>query len=102
MSLYDFFFPQQAAANYLRSMAKSKRFREARESRAQASLDKKIESLEADVGYLALVLGALLEKADEKGVLSRDEVRAAIAELDDIDGVEDGRLDVNILRGMER
>jgi hypothetical protein len=42
----------------------------------------------------------LLQKVDEKGVLSRDEVRETMASLDEIDGVKDGRLDINILRGL--
>ena len=33
-------------------------------------------------------------------MLSRDEVREAMASLDEIDGVKDGRLDINILRGL--
>lgn len=102
MSLFDFFFPEQAQASHLRSLANSQRYRKRRTARRQGKLDERLESLEGDVGYLALVLGALLQKIDEKGVLTREEVRAAVAELDDIDGVKDGRLDVDILRGMGR
>ena len=100
MSLFDFFFPEQAQASHLRSLANSQRYRRRKKAREQGATDRRLETLEGDVGYLALVLGALLQKADEKGVLERDEVRAAVMELDDIDGVKDGRLDVDILRGM--
>ena len=102
MSLFDFFFPEQAQATHLRSMAKSQRYRNRKRTRREGGLDKRVESLEGDVGYLALVLGALLQKVDEKGVLTRDEVRAAVIDLDDVAGVRDGSLDVDILRQMVR
>ncbi len=102
MSLYDFFFPEQAQASHLRSMAESQSRNRRTAARRQDDLGGRLESLEGEVGYLALVLGALLQKADEKGVLTRDEVREAVSELDEIDGVKDGRLDVDILRGLGR
>jgi hypothetical protein len=102
MSLFDFFFPEQAQATHLRSLAKGQRYKNRRAARRTGALNDRLESLENDVGYLALVLGALLQQVDEKGVLSRDDVRATVAELDEIDGVKDGKLDVDILRGMGR
>jgi hypothetical protein len=53
-----------------------------------------------DLGYVALILGALLNKVEEKGVLSLAEVREAMAELDEIDGVKDGKLDIRLLRDV--
>ncbi|MBI1381932.1 MAG: hypothetical protein GC161_12685 [Planctomycetaceae bacterium] len=100
MSLFDFFFPEQAQASYLRTLANSEQQRARGAARKEPALDRRIAALEGDVGYLALVLGALLQKVDEKGVITRDEVRDTVMELDGIDGVKDGRLDVDILRGM--
>ena len=103
MSLFDFFFPEQAQASHLRSLANSQANldrREFRKSRSLERADKRLDTMEEDIGFVALVLGALLQKADEKGVLTRDEIRDAVSELDAIDGVKDGRLDVNILRGL--
>jgi len=100
MSLFDFFFPEQAQASHLRSMADAQRSSARRATRKATENDARIADLEQDVGYLALVLGALVQKVDEKGVLTRDELRATLSELDGIDGVKDGKLDVGILRGM--
>ncbi len=102
MSLFDFFFPEQAQASYLRTLAKSEQQRSRAAARKKPALDRRMDELEGDVGYLALVLGALLQKVDEKGVITRDEVRDTVMELDGLDGVKDGRLDVDILRGMAR
>ncbi len=99
MSLYDFFFPEQAQATHLRRLADS----QGRRSRAQpksSALGRRVDELEDDIGYLALVLGALLQQVDDKGVVTREDVRATLAELDELDGVKDGKLDVAILRGM--
>jgi hypothetical protein len=44
-------------------------------------------------------LARLLQKVQEKDVVTRAEVKAAMAELDLMDGVEEGRLDVDVLKG---
>ena len=99
MSLFDFFFPQQAQAQHLRTLTYQKQAGDRRLSRVSGQLEGRMEQLEGDLGYLALVLGSVLESLDEKGVLTRDDVRSVIARLDSLDGVSDGTLDINILRG---
>ena len=100
MSLYNFFFPQQAAADHLQKLARTQA-RTSQEGARQAKFqDERIDELEQDLGYVALILGSLLQKVDEKGVLSREEIRETMASLDEIDGVKDGGLDINILRGL--
>jgi hypothetical protein len=42
----------------------------------------------------------LLHAVHEEGVATRDEAGAAMGELSLVDGVEQGRLDVNVLMGM--
>jgi hypothetical protein len=100
MSLYDFFFPEQAQATHLREIARSQRTGK-RDSRSRKRESKKrIDDLEDDLGYVALVLGSLLQKLDEKGHVTRDEARAVMSELDGLDGAQDGKLDINILKGI--
>jgi hypothetical protein len=41
----------------------------------------------------------MLELLEEKGVLTREELKTKIAVLDELDGVKDGKLDINILKG---
>jgi hypothetical protein len=102
MSLFDFFFPEQAQASHLRRMA-DQGYRSRRESararRESSRLESRVDELEDDLGYVTLVLGGLLQALDEKGTLARKDVRAAISELDSLDGVPDGKLDINILKG---
>ena len=100
MSLYNFFFPQQAAADHLQTLAQTQARTSRRDAHKSSIQSERIDELEQDLGYVALVLGSLLQKVDEKGVLSRDEVRETMTSLDAIDGVKDGRLDINILRGL--
>ena len=65
-------------------------------------LSARIDQLEDDLGFVSLVLASVMARLDEKGTLTRADVRAAMQELDEIDGVADGRLDINVLRGMQR
>lgn len=100
MSLFDFFFPEQAQATHLRSLANAQRTSSRRSRRTESATDRRIDALEDDLGYVALVLGSLLQQIDDKGVVNRDDVKATIKELDGVDGVTDGKLDVSVLRGM--
>jgi len=99
MSLYDFFFPEQAQAQHLRTLTQQGDASRWNLERRTGQLDDRIDSLESDLGYVTLVLGSLLESLDEKGVLTRDDVKSVVTKLDAIDGVSDGRLDINFLRG---
>jgi hypothetical protein len=101
MSIFDFMFPDQAAASHLRRMAD----RQARTDRLnlmrqneQSMLEERINELDCDVGVLALVLASLLETANEKGTISREEIKEKIEELDILDGFRDGKLNASFLR----
>lgn len=110
MSFFDFFFPEQAQATHLRRIAERQRSAERRSDRAHRSrlqqadrseaLEKRIEELEGDLGFVALVLGAVMGHLDEKGTLDRDDLRKVISELDGLDGIKDGKLSIDVLRGM--
>ena len=102
MSFFDFFFPEQAQASHLRRIASRSNFDRKRNRNRHTASRKRLNDLERDVGFLALVVGTLMQQLDEKEVLRRDDVRAALAELDEVDGVKDGKLDLSILRGMTK
>jgi hypothetical protein len=101
MSLYDFFFPEQAQATHLRTLANQSRRGSTRKRPVDSKTSSRLADLEKDVGFVALLLAAMLDRLDEKGVVTRSDLREAVAELDEIDGVRDGRLDVSTLRGMQ-
>jgi len=106
MSFFDFFFPEQAQASHLRSIAETQslqahqdgqnRFREERERRWESSrsqdLERRVEELENDLGQAGLIIESLLQLLEEKSVLKRDEVAKRAIEVDLADGVRDGKL----------
>ncbi len=101
MSLFDFFFPQQAQAQQLRRLASGQQASAQRRTRTTAKLEARMESLEDDLGYVTLILGSILDTLDQKGLVTRSDVKSALASLDKLDGIADGRLDINILRGQQ-
>jgi hypothetical protein len=114
MSLFDFFFPEQAQAAHLRTIANATRLEKRRRLNRKAAaasapptpppsaLEQRITALEADVGFASLVLAAVMARLDERGVVTKSDVRALVDEIDGLDGVKDGRLDVSILRATHR
>ncbi|MGB0370592.1 MAG: hypothetical protein ACPGN3_04520 [Opitutales bacterium] len=109
MSLFDFFFPEVAQASHLRALrdqgsrSQQRARHESRQRRyRQQELESRVEALEEDLGYVSLVMASMLEQLDANGTLKRDDIRSIIAEIDKQDGKEDGKLDVNFLKGMSR
>lgn len=108
MGLFDFFFPEQAQAERLRELVDQQRqvLRRTRtEARASMQakttvdqLQKQIETLRNDLGYVTLLLGALVDQLDAKGTLTRSDLRAAVEAIDMVDDVEDGKLDIEALK----
>ncbi len=104
MSLYDFFFTDAAHAHHIGRLAdaseQANRIREYEAGTLAAQnrqLRQRVARLERDVGALALVTASILKKLDEKGLVTRDEVKEAIRKLDLLDEVRDGRLSVEDL-----
>ena len=101
MSMYDFFFPGQAAASHLRRMAD----RQAQEAwiknnrdASGGNLENRVAELENDLGVVSLVLASLLEVANENGSISKEQIKTTIEEMDVLDGFKDGRLNAAFLR----
>ncbi len=104
MSFFDFFFPEQAQASHLRTLAEQgqsqatalhrQRYQETHQRRLEASLTKsleqRIEQLEQDLGQAGLAIEALLELLEQSKFVSREELASRIREVDARDGVVDG------------
>ena len=105
MSLYDFFFPEQASASHLRRMV-NQQDRQARMNRIQnqnqSNIEERVSELESDLGMVTLVLASLLETANENGAVSREDIKKIIDELDVLDGFRDGKLHAGFLRKWSR
>src|SRR3712207_2547608 len=101
MSLYDFFLPEVSEASQLRRIAENQeRFARAKENEnanlryQNNQLAQRVQRLEYDVGSVALMLAAVVKKLDEKGQITRDELKHALDELDLLDGLRDGKISV--------
>ena len=103
MGLFGFYFPSLIQAptqgDQMQRLVMLQGRRGARQARDTAGLAKRVAELEKDAGFLALLLGAVLERLDRKGVVTKDDLKTEMAALDSLDGVADGRLDIRILRG---
>jgi hypothetical protein len=104
MSLYDFFFSEEPHIKYLRTIAQeteqANRLRSDKTENLEwqnRQLHERIRRLEGDVGGLALIVASILKKLDEKGHVTRDEVKTVIEKLDLIDGIRDGKIGVSDL-----
>jgi len=102
MGLNKFLFPNRLVQAHELGRVKRAQRRSA-QRRAQTVRDSKerFQALEEDLGYVTLVLGALLQKLDDAGTVTRSEVQDLMADLDSLDGVQDGRLDVDVLKGLD-
>ena len=99
MSLFDFFFPEEAQASYLRQIAHTQAYGSTQSRLANSRLDqsisssaKRIKELEAEVGQMAILMEALLECIEEQGGVTRDQLARKVGEIDMRDGVIDGRI----------
>lgn len=106
MSLFDFFPPDAAQAGQVARLAGASewanRLREQEAGTLAArnrQLRLKVARLEQDAGALALVIASILKSLDQKGQVSRDEVKENIRKLDLLDKARDGRISVEDLGG---
>ena len=102
MSLFDFFFPEEAQASHLRRLADSHsvkntqaRLARSRVDRSISSADKRIKQLEDELGQMTILVESLLECIEAQGLVSRDQIAQKIGEIDMRDGVIDGRMTKN-------
>lgn len=98
MRLFDWFFPEQAQAAHLRRVADAQAFSQRRQiydemarTRRHAEIDARLESLDEQIGFLTLMLEAIIRKTEEKGIMTRDELKTLMKSIDLEDGRADGK-----------
>ena len=103
MDMYDYFFPVQAQATHLRSISRSIAHgvssSRAAETSALRAADE-VAELRSDVRFLALVITTILKRLAENETMSLVDLTDLTNEIDDLDGVSDGGLDLGVLRGI--
>lgn len=96
MDLFDFFFPEQAQAAHLRSIATAQRLRPP----SSTFHEDEVAALKTDVRFLTLVVTAILKRLTETKTMSLADVQDLLTEVDAMDGVGDGGLEPGVLRGL--
>ena len=100
MGLFDFLFPPNASSNHnsLKRIADQQKWKSLKNDHVVARLEDRIDELENDFMTLTPSLASLLDTINEKGLITRDEVKEKMSQLDDLDGLKDGKLPVSLLR----
>ena len=106
MSLFDFLFPEQAQASYLRQMANSnaqqiamqrsqehaEQLRRKQAVRLNTKAEDRVKELEIELAQSALVIESLISLLEEKHLVTREELKQRTSQIDAADGVIDGRV----------
>lgn len=106
MSFFDFFFPEQAQASHLRTIAENQRhvtrreynqrfdeeMRRRQDRHATEALEDRVAALEKDLGQAGLVIEALVQLLEDSGTLKREDLMKRAIEVDLADGLKDGKL----------
>jgi regulator of protease activity HflC (stomatin/prohibitin superfamily) len=106
MSLFDFLFPEQAQASYLRQMASSnaqqvamlrsqqyaEELRKKQAVRLNSKAEDRVKELELELAQSALVIESLISLLEEKNLVTRQELKQRTSQIDAADGVIDGRI----------
>ena len=101
MSLFEFFYPEQAQARYMREMASSMRTgarRAGHSSKRVSDLEKRVAQLEDDLDFLSLITLTLFATLHEKGQVDRNSLLKRIGEVDMFDGRKDGKISPEVFR----
>jgi hypothetical protein len=96
--MFDLDYSNWAQSRKIRDLESRSKRKGRSDRRARSRTATRIGQLEDDIGYLSLVLGALLQQMDVKGVISREDIQQAMTKLDSYDGEQDDKLDVDVLR----
>ena len=103
MGLYELFFPEISDSESLSRVArrikrKAGKPKKTDPPKQDEGIYSELEDLDNDVGTLALILASVLITLDEKGQITREELKEKLKELDVLDGIRDGKIDVKLLR----
>jgi hypothetical protein len=109
LDFYDFMFPEQSEAGHLRRIhaelraSRRARVRQIRSAGRQKDdvvvLRDEVDALRADLEFVSMALLAVLKRQQEGERMSLADLSDLFGEIDALDGVADGGLDVDVLRG---
>lgn len=114
MGLYQFFFPHESQAENMRRISDEQtklmkhQIKRARSIAAKSSgnqnnlkqVNLRIKELENDLGFLSLLVAGIMNQLDENRVVKKEDIKSIMKEIDGIDGKTDGKLNIDVLRGI--
>jgi hypothetical protein len=103
VDLFDFMFPEQAEASHLRSISRSLRTQTVAASGTRARIEQtqsSVEGLREDVHFLNMVVMAIIKRLTEKETMNMADISDILEQIDHLDGVQDGGLDINSMRAV--
>lgn len=102
MSLFDYIFADEIQLKQLRDISKTLKnqqiFEKGRAERLKKEKEKCNET-DDDIGLLSLLMMTVIKKLIAKGIITEQELLDELLEIDQLDGLKDGKLDINVLRG---
>lgn len=100
MGLLEFLFPSNSSSNRtsINRIKDSQKWKSLKNDYRAIRLEERIDDLEKDLMTLTLSFASLLDSINEKGVVTREEIREKIGQLDGLDGLNDGKLPISLIR----
>ena len=92
--------PERAQAEFTRSLSDALMRQGQRVNDHASKAKQEAARMEAEVGFLSLIVAAMLRTLSDKGLVSTAEVLAKLEAVDAADGVKDGKISVDILRAI--
>ena len=116
MGLFEFFFPAESQAISMKRMSENQskmlrmqtrsqrnvKLKSKKQNHSESNIKNRVTNLEDDLGFLALLVAGIMTRLDEKQIVQKDDIREIIQEIDGFDGEEDGKLDINVLKGLSK
>lgn len=97
-TFFDVFLPEQSQAVSMRKIAGTMGRGVALAPAAGVRQDV-LNDLRDDIGFLSLLTMVELKVLMDKGLVTKEEIMDKMGEIDALDGVKNGRLNVGVLRG---
>jgi hypothetical protein len=89
-----------AQADRIRSLTHALMSQGAQISNQSSKVKQEAARIDAEIGFLSLIVAATLRTLSDKGLVTTAEVLSKLDSVDAADGVKDGKITVDILRAI--
>lgn len=100
MSLFDYIFADEIQLKQLRDISKTLKNQQIfKKGRAERLKKEKESDTDDNIGLLSLLMMTVIKKLIAKGIITEQELLDELLEIDQLDGLKNDQLDINVLRG---